>query len=599
MKYLFTLLVSVCLLGICNSDKVVAQSGCTKYVNSPQNSPNFQTIRQGVAALVPGDTLCIGPGTYREQILMRPEDGHRSGTANAPIIIRGLDPNNRPVITNDRSALYQWVVIDLSHITLRDIAFENYYYSGVKFIAQKKSVSDIIIRNIRLYNQQVPDYRQPGYGGYFGIVATAVDRDYPMNRVRIENNYLEKIATKDPNGDGHECIRINGEVNYSVVENNTLVECQSLGIDILGADRAPAYNMAQPNYTVVRGNRFIDMYRTVNVATPTSIYMDRAGNFLLIEGNYNEGPSKLFKSNVESNPGNLEGYGDIIVRNNVNNGSTVGLVLGLGSSHDTAINAITNNKVVDRIATIHNTIITSDNAPPIAYYGSRFTSTKNNVFWSQNGTRMQQFATWLNDYPMFDVSNRESDGNLWFGSNQNTGTWDWGVNQTFRGLADYQNKTNQDKRSLFGQPMFVAVNNYRLQPETLGHGQGINLTTTTNQGDKVTVIAVADAKYFYDGWGIKGEIGDRIKVGGQEARVVSVNHETNVLTVDRDLTWSAGAAVNYYYDDEAPSMGLLDESFYDSGSDPVPTVSAAGINWVNVLEWMRNWGDEMKAGLVS
>ena len=69
---------------------------CTKYV-SPSGSVNgntaYTTIQAGVNATVPGDSLCVAPGTYHEQVVVT-----TSGTASQPITIRALDPTNKPVI---------------------------------------------------------------------------------------------------------------------------------------------------------------------------------------------------------------------------------------------------------------------------------------------------------------------------------------------------------------------------------------------------------------------------------------------------------------------------------------------------------------------
>ena len=54
-----------------------------------------------------------------------------------------------------------------------------------------------------------------------------------------------------------------------------------------------------------------------------------------------------------------------------------------------------------------------------------------------------------------------------------------------------------------------------------------------------------DARWFYDGFGIPGEVGDLIFVGEkkQQARVVKADIQNNVLTLDRDLTWNKGDSV--------------------------------------------------------
>lgn len=76
--------------------RIHAQTSCTKYV-SKTGTANGQsaatTISAGISAMAAGDTLCIAPGTYNEQV-----DIGKSGTASAPLTIRALDPTNMPII---------------------------------------------------------------------------------------------------------------------------------------------------------------------------------------------------------------------------------------------------------------------------------------------------------------------------------------------------------------------------------------------------------------------------------------------------------------------------------------------------------------------
>lgn len=349
----------------------VSNSG-TDSASTPgtQNEP-WRTIQYAVTQkdrVRPGDTIIILPGTYREQVVMngstqayegRSANSSVQGTDQARITIRGSNPANPPIITNGQNAYFQWLMIDVSNLTIKDIAFKNYYYSGVKVFTKKKPMKNLTLSGLTLYNQQVPDYQQIGWGGYFGIVASSQNNGaekLPITNIRIENNYLEKIQTKKPDGRGHECIRFDGEIQKGIIANNTIIECQSLAIDILGLDRDTRVD-AQPNYIVVRNNTILNMYKTVNVSQPKAVYMDRAGKFLLVENNVSKGRQIFFHTNVESNPGNLEGYGNIIARNNVSKTPYQSIIIGLGGLSGPAVNAVTNNKFVDYVATVHNVFI--------------------------------------------------------------------------------------------------------------------------------------------------------------------------------------------------------------------------------------------------
>jgi hypothetical protein len=72
-----------------------------------------------------------------------------------------------------------------------------------------------------------------------------------------------------------------------------------------------------------------------------------------------------------------------------------------------------------------------------------------------------------------------------------------------------------------------------------------------------TTLAVEDARYFYDGFGIDGELGDLVQLDGQTetARVVSIDYDTDTLQLDRALTWTDGQGVSTFYAGTAPDLG--------------------------------------------
>lgn len=87
---------------------------------------------------------------------------------------------------------------------------------------------------------------------------------------------------------------------------------------------------------------------------------------------------------------------------------------------------------------------------------------------------------------------------------------------------------------------------------------GADLTTTTAAGQG-RVVPVADPLYFCDGWGMID--GDRVILGqAGVARVVKVNRIARTLTVDRDLTWQPGDAVNLAYSGQGPDIGAVERA---------------------------------------
>ena len=87
------------------------------------------------------------------------------------------------------------------------------------------------------------------------------------------------------------------------------------------------------------------------------------------------------------------------------------------------------------------------------------------------------------------------------------------------------------------------------------------MTSATGSGRQ---FAVEEAGFFYDGWGIPGEIGDRIQLQGETSpvRLLEIDYETGGLTVDREISWTRGQGVSLAYAGRAPDLGALE---YRSG----------------------------------
>ena len=109
-------------------------------------------------------------------------------------------------------------------------------------------------------------------------------------------------------------------------------------------------------------------------------------------------------------------------------------------------------------------------------------------------------------------------------------------------------------------PGFVneAGNDFRLASGSRMIDAGAALTATAAAGSG-SVLAVQDASYFFDGYGIAGQVGDTIQLlGGGAAVVVDIDYAGNRLTLDRPLTWSAGQGVALQFWGTAPDMGAFE-----------------------------------------
>ena len=108
-------------------------------------------------------------------------------------------------------------------------------------------------------------------------------------------------------------------------------------------------------------------------------------------------------------------------------------------------------------------------------------------------------------------------------------------------------------------PEFVSpdANDFRLAADSPLIDVGVFLTVTVGKGDDSREMRVADAGYFFDGFGIEGEEGDLVQLQGQTetAKVVSSDYARNTLTLDAPLSWREGQGISLAYAGEGPDVG--------------------------------------------
>jgi len=138
-----------------------------------------------------------------------------------------------------------------------------------------------------------------------------------------------------------------------------------------------------------------------------------------------------------------------------------------------------------------------------------------------------------------------------------------------------------------GDPLFVddeaaivpaqpELLDFHLDPSSPCVDNGGFLTRTSGAGSGTT-LPVEDAGYFTDGFGVPGVLGDLIQLEGQgvTARVVAVDHDADVLTLDTALFWSDGLGVAQPYVGARPDQGAFE---HDPGGElDAGTATDAGV----------------------
>ncbi len=113
--------------------------------------------------------------------------------------------------------------------------------------------------------------------------------------------------------------------------------------------------------------------------------------------------------------------------------------------------------------------------------------------------------------------------------------------------------------NLVGKPLFKVTNptqaeDFQLLTESPQIDKGVFLTVTVGAGSGKS-MKVEDALYFCDGFGLIE--GDRIQLEGQTtvAKILNVNYDTNIITLDRELTYISGQGVSLEYKGSQPDIG--------------------------------------------
>jgi len=166
------------------------------------------------------------------------------------------------------------------------------------------------------------------------------------------------------------------------------------------------------------------------------------------------------------------------------------------------------------------------------------------------------FANWSGQSPIGNIVK----GNIFY-DNKNGAI-------TYEGQVDPQViEDNWDQNSV--DPKFVDLTasdpdnpklpDLHLQFDSLCIDAGTFTTRITSASGSGTQFQVGDARYFIDGWGIPHVQGDEIQLpDGQRSFITSVNYESNLITVDRVLTWALNEGISLVYEGAAPDLGAYE-----------------------------------------
>ena len=122
-------------------------------------------------------------------------------------------------------------------------------------------------------------------------------------------------------------------------------------------------------------------------------------------------------------------------------------------------------------------------------------------------------------------------------------------------------------------PGFVDENNndFHLADTSSQIDAGVFVATVISASGTDKSFTVDDASWFHDGFGIPGEAGDLIQLEdqSQKFRIVGIDYETNVVTLDKTVSWVKEQGIHLAYSGSRPDIGAFE--YVRKANPSIPT----------------------------
>ncbi|MGI6610894.1 MAG: right-handed parallel beta-helix repeat-containing protein [Limnochordia bacterium] len=487
----------------------------------------WATLTHAAAQAIPGDTVLLLPGVYHGTL--RPT---RSGTAAAPITFRALERRTAQLVGEYGSAY----ALQLSHV-------EHIHIEGLHIKPMSTQGRWLLVdgsKHIRITDALMEDAS--------GSMPFLINNS---EQVQVRDSVIRRYV-------GH---------NMARVSHSKWVLFEGNAISRTGHSPLQFYPVGSNQYVVVRDNVFHPAWGRA--------FEFFATQDLLFEGNivtnsYDGGRSAssnakilsrrgIFRFNrvfrnwggpISASPGTEWQFRGIRLYHNVFDGN---LEYGLSGSVSAANvgdvkyvnNVFSRNDVHGNHCQVQFTGTGSPEANPQGELEPRIRFL-NNVVIAQDPSIEATIGFGSHSLAVDTV---ESD------------SW---------GQLSMSNRAVHFAGNLAVDPRFVDETQYNHALATdsplLDSGRFLTSAVGTGEG---RVLPVEDAGFFYDGFGIEGEVGDLIAIGRAEktARVVKVDRTRNELTLDRSVRWDDGAPVSLPWGGDGPDIGV-----YEYGPHGRPSV---------------------------
>ncbi len=496
-------------------DNLIGSGSCTNYNPATRSCAGGSAVAYGTLAGVtavaqPGDLVLIRQGTYNEQL--QPQN---SGTAGNPTTFRNYQTET---VTLTSSASPATILLDgVSYLIIEGIRVED-----SRWLEATNAHNNIINGNTFL--------RTPASGTTGNVRFISSDHNQIMDNVMDDGNDNLLLIDSD----------------HNLVQGNTIRE----GRHSLLSVRCSNYNLIRDNYFSNTQQKIAEVY-DCGQDTSAVPHAFNATHHNVIEDNIFAEASSYYST---SGGNGIQYSGqDGIIRRNVFYHTNVGL--GMQVYSDEAL--------YNQYNRVYHNVFYDNDCTGIALRGDAVDNIyKNNILYKNRGISGDCFGVGA-----AQLVYRNPLAQFYFEGNNlfNTQSGEAVIQQEFGSgntLAYFQS----NYPSLFADNLELAPAfsdessfDFSLQNTSPMIDAGSFLAYAASSGSGTT-LAVDDARYFYDGFGITGAAGDLIQLDGQveTARVIGIDYSTNILTLDQSLSWHSGQGVSLAYAGNAPDLGAYE-----------------------------------------
>jgi hypothetical protein len=410
----------------------------------------WRTLQAAADRAVPGSTVFVRAGTYRERVDVRVSGSAEEG----PIVFRNY-PGERPILDGeglevpaDFSGMIS--IESQHHVTVQGLEIRGYRTAQSGHVPVGIWVSgasnDIRVLDTRIHDLGT-DFEGRSGGDAHGIAVYGTDSTHAIRDVVIDGNELFDLTLGSS-----EALVVNGNVQGFEITDNEVHDTDNIGIDVIGFEgKAEDPSVDQARDGLVARNLVYDIDSYGNPAygrdrSADGIYVD-GGRDVVVERNV------IHHVNIGIELASEHGgrsTSHITVRNNVvHDASVISLAIGgydrrRGSTEDSVI--------------VHNTFVGSEGVELLVQFDTRDNVIQNNIVVAGPGGGFLE-------NPYRENEGNVIDHNVYYSSTaSDAGTWQW-KGRTYPTFESYREATGNDGGSMFEDPLFIdaGANDFRLE----------------------------------------------------------------------------------------------------------------------------------------